>query len=89
MKTIRLNYLLLLTLSLFFLIACVAEKQTSLEENQNNTANRTAENNTRIEVCHNCQVKFKTTLLAQKMARNSPTYGFCEKCTAEYYRTHQ
>ena len=84
MKTIHLKYLLS-SLSLLLIFGCVAEKQASVDTT---TESRQAGNDTRIEICHNCQVKFKTTLMAQKMAMNSPIYGLCPKCTAEYHKTH-
>jgi len=87
MKTIQLNYLLS-SLSLILLFGCVTEKQSSIKEETTSSQSRTVGNNTRTEICHNCQVTFKTTLIAQKMAINSPTHGFCSKCTAEYHKSH-
>ena len=87
MKTIHLKYLLSI-FSLFLIFGCVAEKKISSKEMHSTTEARTVDNNTRTEICHNCQVKFKTTVTAQKMAMDSHTHGLCPKCTAKYQKSN-
>jgi len=83
MKTIHLNYLLS-TLSLLLIFGCVTDKKSSV---QLPIETRNIESNTRIEVCQNCHVTFKTSLLAQK-SQDPNTAGLCPICSAEYHKHH-
>lgn len=84
MKTIHLNYLISV-LSLFLIFGCVTDKAKSKSEPSTAGYTQRIDTQTRTEICHNCRITFKTSLLAQK-SQDPHTAGLCSVCSAQYHK---